>query len=673
MPAPSPNRRHRYLRGLPLAAYFCLLALIVFATQFAGSGFGNRAHHSWITSQILAIVSRATPVNGFVGHSRSVMDADGALDHEYFARSPVVFDALTGTLFNLTDNLTLKVWLARQVMHAIFILTMLLAWRLLRRLGAQPVPALVMVTLGFSGQMLLYYREMFDYEHASLLGMLLLLTAIVEEKHARRRRRLTLVTLLALSLGRGYASLAVLGLWFVLEATGILLRRGLTPTQRLRATLGHPATRLLLLAMVWILLLLSWNVAHEMLRRDVPFADSGIVGSILERAPGGQNARALPPLADLASILERRFVLWFFPLDEAGDRRIQQLALPLALALVAVFCARQRPERRVLLLLTAFSGALWIFVMINHTWHHDFTTMYALGFALVFWLALLERVRHPLALHTLLLLALALFLRNSLEVERRNSDHFRDTAVYTEDFSRILHRIDRGQVIYAAHNLQDKVINRGRYTLGFYLGDNILTETAGHADYIVSTRAVLALPATLFDDGPDGWRLYRTLTPENRVAFLFDSTYADYFPPEQIGPAYNFGAELALGHWALRDEVQVRPCQRINVESWWQAIRPLAADYSLQLALVNLAGEALGANAERLTTVDTSDWETNAWFPDLRPLTIPCDAPAGEYPLVLTVYDPLRLAEQGPLPLINADGSAGDTWLYLTTLFVNRS
>lgn len=324
------------LQRLLVPAYFGLLALIVFGTQFAGAGFGNRAHHSWVTSQILAIVSRATPVNGFVGHSRSVMDADGALDHEYFTRSPIVFDALTGTLVNLTDNLTLKVWIARQVMHIIFILTMLLAWRLLRRLGARPVAALVMVTLSFSGYMLLYYREMFDYEHASLLGMLLLLTVIAEEKQARRPRwrRLTLVTLLVLTLGRGYASLSVLGLWVALEATGILLRGGLTPGQRLRATLGHPATRLLLMAMVWTLLLLSWNVAHEMVRRDVSLAETGIVGSIPERAPGGQNARPLPQLAELASILEGRLARWFFPLDEAGGRRMEQLALLAALALL---------------------------------------------------------------------------------------------------------------------------------------------------------------------------------------------------------------------------------------------------------------------------------------------------------------------------------------------------
>ncbi|MCY4526159.1 MAG: hypothetical protein OXB89_06085 [Anaerolineaceae bacterium] len=674
MPAPSPNRRRRYLRGLPLAAYFCLLALIVFATQFAGAGFGERQHHGWVSSHTLAIAGRATPENGFVGHSRLLLNEDGTLHYDYFDRYPPFFSALLGALTGLTKNLATKVWLARQIMHIILVLTMLFAWLLLRRLGLTAGLAPVAVTLAFSGPMLLYYREMVHFDQPALAGMLFLLYVIARVKLEQRQRWrwLTLATLLAVSAGRGFVSLSVLGLWAACEAAGLLWQRDRPLPQRLLAVLRHDATRMLLLAVVWSAVWLGYNLTQEMTRRDVGLEETSIVESIQTRWPGGGPGRgAEPTLAAYGGLLAERLLRWFLPLDGGSiPAALRWSTLP-ALALILFHLRSQPASRRIVLLLTAFSGLAWLGVMINLAWSHDYTTMHALGFALVFWLALLERVRHPLALHTLLLLALALFLRNSLEVERRNSDHFRDTAVYTEDFSRILHRIDRGQVIYAAPNLQDKVINRGRYTLGFYLGDNILTETAGHADYMVSTRAVLALPATLFDDGPDGWRLYRTLTPENRVAFLFDSAYADYFPPEQIGPAYNFGAELALGHWALRDEVQVQPCQRINVESWWQASRPLAADYSLQLALVDLAGESLSASNERLTTVDTSDWETNAWFPDLRPLTIPCDAPAGEYPLVLTVYDPLRLAEQGPLPLINADGSAGDAWLYLTTLFVN--
>ena len=64
-----------------------------------------------------------------------------------------------------------------------------------------------------------------------------------------------------------------------------------------------------------------------------------------------------------------------------------------ALTLVLIYSLRQRPARRNVLLLTAFSGLVGVFAMINFTQYHEFTTMYALGFALVFWLALLGRIR----------------------------------------------------------------------------------------------------------------------------------------------------------------------------------------------------------------------------------------------------------------------------------------
>ena len=661
------------LQRLLVPAYFGLLAVIVFGTQFAGTGFGNKVHHSWASSHTLSIVSRATPANGFVGHSLNNMDARGKLDYWYFDRSPFLFGALTGTLINLTDNLTLKVWIARQVMHVIFILTMLLAWRLLRRLGARPVPALAMVTLAFSGTMLLYYRGMFDYEHASLLGMMLLLYGVAGFRQARRPRwrRLVLITLLALALGRGYASLGVLGLWALLESADILRQGGPGPAQRLRAIAGHRATRLLLLAVVWITLLLGWNIAHEMARRDLPLEETSIVTSSLRRIPGGRPADDLPDYAGFTPTLERWLLRWFLPLDDSSGQIIHHWALFPVLLLILNYSVNQKPARRIALLLTAFSGLVWILAMINHTTYHDFTTMYALGFALVFWLAALERLRQPRIVAVLLVVSLALFLRNSLETEARYHQHFRDTAIYTEEYDRILRQIGRsGQVVHSNRAWQDAVVNRGLYVMGFYLGENIRARSAKRADYMVAAREFLALPAEQFDDAGEGWRLYRTLTPENRVAFLFDTTYVEYDPQEDMGPTYNFGAEVALGRWNLLDSVQLQPCQRIRLESWWQALAPLQANYRLQLSLTDAEGRFLVSSDSGPLSGATQDWLPGNWYPDGRLLEVPCDAAAGAYSLIFSVYDPASSAASDKLPLINADGSAGDTWLYLTTLFV---
>ena len=669
--ARSDNRSS--LRRLLAPAYFCLLALIVFATQFAGAGFGDRPHHGWVSSHTLAIAGRATPENGFVGHARLFIDAEGALHYDYFDRYPPFFSAALGALTGLTNNLATKVWLARQVMHVILVLTMLFAWLLLRRLGLTPGLALVAATLSFSGPMLLYYGEMVHFDHPALLGMMLLLYVIARVKLEGRRRWLTLATLLAVSAGRGFVSLSVPGLWAACEAVALLRQRDRSPAQRLRAVLRHDATRMLLLGVVWSTALLGYNLAQEMARRDVPLEETSIVESIETRRPGAEpGPGGVQDVAGYAGLLAERLSRWYLPLDGGSPPTALRWAVLPALALILFHLRSQPPPRRVVLLLTAFSGLLWLAVMSNLVPAHDYTTMHALGFALVFWLALMTRLRQQRLTGVLLALSLAVFLHSNLAVEAQHGEHFRATAAYTEDYDRILRRTGRsGQVIYSESNLQDAIINRNRYMPGFFLGDNLLATSAANADYFVAAHEWLARPPASPGDGGSGWRLHRTLTPENRVAFLFDRAYVDYFPPDGISPAYHFGAELALGHWELRGGVQLRPCQRVNVESWWQARRALAPDYSMQLALVDLAGGSLSASNARLTAVDTSNWQTKAWFLDLRSLTVPCDAPAGEYPLVLSVYDPLALAEEGPLPLINADGSAGDTWLYLTTLFVN--
>ncbi len=671
--ARSENRSP--LRRLLVPAYFCLLALIVFATQFAGTGFGDRLHHGWVSSHTLAIAGRATPENGFVGHSRLFIDEGGALHFDYFDRYPPFFSATLGTLTGLTNNLATKVWLARQIMHVILVVTMLFAWLLIRRLGLAAGPALVAVTLSFSSPMLLYYGEMVHFDHPALAGMLILLYVIARVKLEGRRswRWLTLATLLAVSAGRGIVSLSVLGLWAACETVTLLWQRDRSLTQRLRAILRHDATRMLLLAVAWLALLLGHNLAQEMARRDVPLEETSIGESIQTRRPGAEpGPGGAPDFAGYAGTLAERLSRWYLPLDAGSQPGALRWAVLPALALILFHLRSQPTPRRVVLLLTAFSGLLWLAVMINLVWPHDYTTMHALGFALVVWLALLARLRQQRLTGVLLALSLAVFLRSNLAVEAQQGEHFRATAAYTEDYDRILRKTGRsGQVIYSENNLQDAIINRNRYMFGFFLGDNLLATSAANADYFVASHEWLALPPANPGDGRNGWRLHRTLTPENRVAFLFDRAYVDHFPPDGISPAYNFGADLALGHWELREGVEVQPCQRINVESWWRATRAPVADYSMQLALVDLAGESLGARNARLSAVDSSNWETKAWFLDLRSLTVPCDAPAGEYPLVLSVYDPLMLAEQGPLPLINTDGSAGDAWLYLTTLLIN--
>ncbi len=660
------------VRRLWIPACFCLLAFIVFATQFAGTGFGIKGqHYGWVSSHGLAIAIHATPENGFVGHARNLLDADGAPDYRYFDHYPPFFSATLGALTSLTDDLATKVWIARQLMHVIFIMTMLFAWLLLRRLGLAPAAALVGVILTFSGHMLLFYREMIHFDQPALMGMMLLLYAIARVKLERRERWrwLALATLLAVSAGRGFLSLGVLGLWAAMEAAGLLWQGERPLVQRLRAIWRHDATRMLLLGLVWSALMLGYNISHEMARKNLPVEETNIVQSMLLRLPGGEVREGWEADYDaFASAMERRLLRWYLPLDSGSGEIIHQWALLPALLLILYYSERQNASRRLVLLLAAFSGLAWLFLMINLAWFHGYTTMHALGFALVFWLALLDRVRPKRLINVLLLLALALFLRQALEVEADNRAWNEAAAIYTDDYNRILQRIGwGGSAVFSDPALQDRAITIPKYLLGFYLGDNFLATRLDDADYMVANRDWLALPGA---DGRDDLRLLYTLTPENQVGFVFDLRSGERYAPGDVAPRFNFGDTLALGHWELLDGVEARPCQGIRVESWWQAQVPPPASYRLQLSLVDEDGGVLASADSAPAGGDTQGWRPGRWYPDGRTLHVPCEA-TGAWSLIISVYDPETDALNDKLPLMNADGSAGHTWLYLTTVSVN--
>jgi len=434
---------------------------------------------------------------------------------------------------------------------------------------------------------------------------------------------------------------------------------------------------------------LGYNISVELLRREVPLQDVSVVSSLQRRLPlghaGGRNVttgkNAAPPWDEFLTRTADRVLRWFAPLRyEGSDAAPAAASVPLfllMLATVAGHALRQAPSRRRLLLLVALAGLLFILVMINLTAHHDYTTLYATGFALVFWLALLRRLQRWPRLLPLLLLALTLFLRSSLLVEAENREPFAQYARYTADYNRI-------RLALAARGVQpaaifDTFINHCPihhskcYAPGFLLSEHAIARNLQDANFVLSDFVFYPDRPWLAAGDAQGLQLLaHSLTPENDTYHLFAT--ADFEPrnlPPDIAARHVFGDELALGHWRLRSSVQVQPCRRIHVESWWQALRPPAANYSSQLALVNLAGESVSAANDRLTTVNTGVWGADAWFLDVRPLQVPCDILPGEYALVLSVYDPLTLAEQGALPLGDAAGRPGDPWLYLTTLFVD--
>ncbi|HUF00035.1 MAG TPA: hypothetical protein VMN99_12330, partial [Anaerolineales bacterium] len=179
-------------------------------------------HHGWVTANTLAIISKATPRNYFVGYALAFRDDENRATYEYFDRYPVFFSALFNRALSLTGNLADKLYLAKQIMNLIFLGTLILAFLIVDKLIKNKPLALTVVLLAFSNPYLLWYKDMVHFDQPALLGFLLLIYAIALYKLDGVRLPLYIATFIAIGSGRGYASYSILFLWLALEIFLIL-------------------------------------------------------------------------------------------------------------------------------------------------------------------------------------------------------------------------------------------------------------------------------------------------------------------------------------------------------------------------------------------------------------------------------------------------------------------
>jgi hypothetical protein len=661
-----------------LIVLWLLLAALVFGLQAPNEGFYG-PNHGWTSSHGLAIITHATPANGFVGHALQQRAPDGSLGYTYFDRYPFFFSAGMNRLLSLAESLPVRVRLARGAMNVIYMATLFVAWRLVVRLTDRPIVAFGAVVLAFSGWWTVFYKDMVHYDQPALFGNFLLLWALARYKLDDDRRTVYLAALVAVSLGRGYSSYMILGLWALTEAVGLWRADGTLWAQFVRL-MRHDAVLVTLAAILWGGAFLGYNLYTESVRRDAPLAETSIVDSALRRLPfGGEKdagrtvGKDVPPWDAFAWLQFTRVPRWTLPFKLTDTPPV---ALPVTVGLWALAAAwwwrERRPHYRLLIGLTAVWGVFWLGFMINLAHGHRYTMMYGLGLNVVAWAAVglfVSRWKLGTVAFVAVSLLAAGWANWSVRVEV--SDPATNNAAYTYDYQRIREQLGAdGQNIHVTMSDGECVINNDYcYVLGFYLGEHYLTDWP-IADAVVGRLPYYhAEPVYLPPDDTDGLTLIRdTDTPANTTTHLFKRARAETRTlPDQLGVVARFGDALTLAHWHIPDALTVPSCSRVHLESWWLTDTPLDTDYSFLLALVDADGATVAdANAD-LTTLNTAVWLTGHYHFDARYVDVPCDAPAGEYPLVASVYAPN--AERS-LDVFDADGNALSTFLYLTTVIV---
>lgn len=138
--------------------------------------------------------------------------------------------------------------------------------------------------------------------------------------------------------------------------------------------------------------------------------------------------------------------------------------------------------------------------------------------------------------------------------------------------------------------------------------------------------------------------------------------------PADLTDLFRFGDALLLQKWTLLEDVTVAACDSVTFESWWRAATPPPVNYSMALVLVGADGVGVTRSDGAPSVVLPQQWLPDRVYLDRRALTVPCDLPPGEYPLLLSIDDPTRTPPA--LDITTPDGAPLGTQVYLTTLFV---
>ena len=675
-----------------------VVALTVFALQSYNIGFYT-PHHGWTSVHGLAIFQHATPENGFVGYAQTFRNPDGTVFYDYFDRYPFFFSAFSALLLNITDHLPTEVYIFRQYMNVIFLLTMYVAYQLVWLFIQDRYLALAATVLSFCSHQILYFKDMIHYDQPALLMMLVLIYVIAlytsSSDPAGGRGRLKwwhvyAAALVAVAIGRGYASFFVLALWFVIEMV-----RYLTPHGR---TTAHPYTvfGVTVVSVIWAAGWLGYNVVTEANTRDVPITETSIVDSALRRLPFLEFAvsddnyqhssdKGIGAWLQFISVQSERIVLWSVPAKFVGEMFwrfvpledefvLNPLRLGAAVAMLGwvIWTIFRLPVNlRSVAILLAFSGVAWTFFMINLTTKHIYVTMYGIGFTLMVYVGLFRMFDRPpqITLHrqiveaktevpsppagrgfrggVVVLLAFVLFAYANWQVRVAQHDEIHVARQYTIDFDRIQDALSGDETVYLAydHHKPHCIINNDLcFALGYYLADQYLTTAYDLADAVLSPRDHF-VDARFVDAGDSVTLLSRPVAPENTVVHLFDRAAGQQrFAPETITPIVTFDDQVNLSAWSLDGDVNLPPCGRIIIESWWYVDVAPDENYNMQVVMVDADGQGVAEANAPLTLTPTRLWETGRYTLDARTLTVPCDTPPGEYPMIMGVYHPDTLA-----------------------------
>ena len=519
------NNKPLLLAALPPLLLLAALAMALLPGTDRGQ-FYRAGFHNTVSANHIALAANLSPARNFAGIKRYVLDENGAFGYDLYNRFPPGgYLLMKLAMLPFSDDLSAQLYAARIVMLLFFAGAAMLAWLSLRRLTGNDWVALAAVLLAFSSYYCLYYSDMVATESwPDLFGMLLVFHGMTLFVQENRFRQLLAKTCLALLLG--WHVLALL-LPFVILG---LARELVAPPRPLLGSLLR--SRYLALGLTTLFFggaVLGFNFANEFfaLKGKTALTDLPTFHSMRYRVGLNEefNAAHAEALAWPRYLREQfhRIGKMSLPYILSGAESMPGTGVLGGLAFCATLLGLAFVRHKILWAVLALSGFCWTLPLRNAAAFADFDALSYIGIPLaLFSLTLLglkrlagERLGLGVAVAALLV-----FVASGVKNARAGFDaeniEFHKTLL--ADFE-AMRGMTKGKAVFVPR------MGYGAHMRGAWFGQFAMYYLAGSA--VLFTGDLARRELADFVIKPRLWEGAPSLTPENRLAFLYDRAVHD--------------------------------------------------------------------------------------------------------------------------------------------------
>ena len=611
----------------PLILLLVALSVFPFIYGTADRGYLYRAADglpfSPFTAKDLAIAENLSPSHAFRLFSRRAPASDGSADYIMYSRFPIFAHALIKlAILPFGNDMSAKILAGRFLSLFMFCAAAALFFLALSRLVPSPWIAFSAVLLAFASFYPLHFADVPLTQGAmDLFAVALAFHGMTLFVRDGRFLQFLAKTLAALLIGWHVYALVMPFVAFGLAREGLaaLRSRDFSPLLRSRRLALGAA------AVLFGSTLLALNIASEYAayEGDVPVARLPSVVSISQRFgadPDFNATRAIKLRWDRVIRVQFNralegfvpFALPRYPDDSVFERFYSYpnsgAVLGAILSAAALAAAAAARRHKTLWATLAIFPLCWGFGLRHHNFGHPFEGIFYIGVSLALislgltaaraaLVRTARRVGAPFAADRVLavvaVIAFAVFCASALRMARTLDEYaFAEGKRQLADFQSIRDIVGEGKTVFVDESSSNPTLKNtfgNRYAINFYLAGSVI----GFAD-----RPEVPVGNLLFDErfppgflDPNGYPIFDirladydytvatreipgadTLTPDNRIAFLYDSPPMELFAGEYRAivsnePVASSVFDIYLS--PLEDSVSYakQPCSRADAET----------------------------------------------------------------------------------------------------------